>query len=268
MSLTTLLSIYIIIGIIALITIFLGIINWINLASTSSAINELQMEVEKKNLEFDSLRKKSIKSSSYAPSPAPVAFQGTDGNLPQPQIEIVRNVRKGLAPGQSHLKQETVPMGKDYSPDFAETLQRNDTQHPMDIQAQVQQYENTDTGSIADINKEDVLDVVEEQETNTAIQHTEDKSITIPLYSQSGKDADFNTLWKTLTEALNTINHLHVNIDFKDILFLYDKEIEYLHKIHQVVEMQQGTISFINCGSELTSVLYKDKTLSNLIKEA
>ncbi len=238
MSFSTIMIIYIGVGSIGLLGIILSIINLINLASTSSAINQLQTEIDKKEKEFDTL-KKGLAESNARISPGPQGQYQTQEN--NQQIEVVRNIRSGyVSTGeQSHMEQETLDMGKGPPHEIATVFTGNDG---------------------------DVLDVVEEQQTDAASEQMEQKSVTIPLYSQSGKDADFRALWRTIIKSLEETKGLHVNIDFKNIMFLYEKEIEYLRKINQTVEMQNGILSFVNCSKELEPVLNNDPALCTLIK--
>ena len=241
MSFSTIMIIYIGVGSIGLLGIILSVINLVNLSSTSSAINQLQTEIDKKEKEFDTLKKEVVESNTTA-SPGPQEqYQGQEDDQ---QIEVVRNIRSGyVSPGdQPHMEQETLDMGK----------------KPAPYQAEV--------APAYTVNGGDVLDVVEEQQTDAASEQMERKSMTIPLYSQSGKDADFKALWRTLITALEETVGLHANIDFKNIMFLYEKEIEYLRKIKQTVEMQNGTLLFVNCSKELEPILNNDPALCTLIK--
>ena len=241
MSFSTIMIIYIGVGSIGLLGIILSIINLVNLSSTSSAINQLQTDIDKKEKEFDALKKGVAESNASASHGPQGQYQDQDNDQ---QIEVVRNIRSGYAGTgeESRMEQETLDMGK----------------KPPLYQAEIAPAFTVDGG--------DILDVVEEQQTDAASEQMEQKSMTIPLYSQSGKDADFKALWRTLIQALEETEGLHANIDFKNIMFLYEKEIEYLRKIKQTVEMQNGTLSFINCSKELEPILNNDPALCTLIK--
>ena len=241
MNFSTIMIIYIAVGSIGLLGIIISIINLITLASTSSAINQLQTEIDKKEKEFDALKKGLTESSTSAAAVSQEQYQSQEDNQ---QIEVVRNIRGGYVnTGEpSHMEQETMDMAKEPA-----------QYHP-------------EIGPAFTVNDGEILDVVEEQEPGAASGQMEQKSITIPLYSQSGKDADFRALWRTLIKALEETESLHINIDFKNIMFLYEKEIDYLRKITQTVEMQNGTLSFINCSKELEPILNNDPALCTLIK--
>lgn len=239
MSFSTILIIYIGIGSIGILCIILSIINLINLSSTSSVINQLQTEIDKKEKQFDALKKGIAEHKTDAAPTYQEPFQPKEDNR---QIEVVRNIRSGYSDPeeQPRMEQKTLDIHK--SPTNPETIP-----------------------SYTD-NNGDVLDVVDEQQTAAASEQMEQQNITIPLYSQSGKDADFRTLWRTLIQAIEETEGLHVNIDFTNIMFLYEKEIEYLRKIKQTVELQNGILSFINCSKELEPILNNDPTLCTLIK--
>ncbi len=276
MSLTAIILIYSVVGTVAFISIFLGIINWINLASTSSSINELQAEIEKKCRVIDSHKKEMVESNNSTISPINDALQGTKENFSYPhqqpksaekdmQIEVVRNIRNGFVDnGSPHLTQETVNMNKFNVTDSEKQGEQNINQQWLNIPAPPK---DTIGANIPQDNRE-VLATVKEQVTDAPSQISKKNTITIPLYSQAGKDADFNNLWKTICKAMESTKQVHVNIDFKNILFLYEKEIEYLKKINEIVLQQKGTMRFFNCSSELIAFLWeKDKDLAHLIQD-
>ena len=245
MSFSTILIIYIGMGSIGVLGIILSIINLVNLASTSSAINQVQTEIDKKEKEFDTL-KKTIADFKTQPPPQDNQYspQQYPGQEKEQQIEVVRNVRSEFVGSgeQQPLNRETFDMK----------------------QVSVHQPPEADPATAVD--NGEVLDVVEENKAGATADQTQKKNVTIPLYSQSGKDADFRTLWKTIIKAFEETDGLHIKIDFNNILFLYEKELEYLRKIHQTVEMHNSTISFINCQPELESILGNDPAICTLIK--
>jgi len=68
-----------------------------------------------------------------------------------------------------------------------------------------------------------------------------------------------------LIQTLETSPNAHIQIDFKNILFLYDKEMEYLLKIYRTIELKKGKLSFIHCGPELILILNNEPQLKHLI---
>ncbi len=283
MSITSLIAIFIGIGILTIVSIFFGIINWIDLVSTSSSINQLQTELEKKYKESDSQKKSAPAPDGYPP-PQPPAAAGPDmTGLQQPppalpeqeeeqqQIEIIRNVRGEFASTeQSKMHSQTIPIQKPHSVDPVSSEETGEFQQPpiSPVQTVPDSYRDfqpeVNKPAEEKVTQEDVTVYRDEMETMTP-PASESGSITIPLYSNASQDADFNTLWKTLSGHLTTTDHLRAIIDFKNILFLYEKEIEYLRKIHKAIELNHGTLSFIQCSSELISTLNNDPILKNLI---
>lgn len=283
MSFTSLIAIFIGIGILTIVSIFFGIINWIDLVSTSTSINRLQTELEKKYTESDSQKKSAPAPDGYPPphhaatgEPDMTGLQHPPPALPeqeeeQQQIEIIRNVRGEFASTeQSKMHSQTIPIQKPLSTDPASSEETGEFQQPPispvqtdpDTYSDFQPEVNKPVGG--KVTQEDVTVYRDEMETMTPPAPATG-SVTIPLYSNASQDADFNTLWKTLTGHLTTTNHLMVIIDFTNILFLYEKEIEYLRKIHKAIELNHGTLSFIQCSSELISTLNNDPILKNLL---
>lgn len=296
MSYSMIYIIYLSIAIISILSIIIGIINIVRISLTSAAVNELQDEIEKKVHEFENLKKE---SASYKKSPLePILQQAlvSEKNLQHvqttisgynnPQIEIVRNLREG--PGmmedakapvldtpvqvRENNSFETIPQKSMPAIDSPDSLSEkpssmSDTAYPRDISA----HEN-----FSDLNtarpyyktggKEEVIDIVSDQAEE--ISRIKIPSVTLPLFSQATKDADFKMLWNQMIPILEAAGRHHINIDFGNILFLYDKEIEYLHTIFNTVKIRQHTLSFIHCSHELHKILDKDPVLRNLIQEA
>ena len=81
------------------------------------------------------------------------------------------------------------------------------------------------------------------------------QKITLYLYSDTQKDADFNGLWKNLTTYLSSGNSVAVTIDFSNIHFIYPKEIEYLEKISIYIERLNGSFSITNCDDDVIALM-------------
>jgi len=128
MNFSTIMIIYIAVGSIGLLGIIISIINLITLASTSSAINQLQTEIDKKEKEFDALKKGLAESSTSAAAVSQEQYQSQEDNQ---QIEVVRNIRGGYVnTGEpSHMEQETMDMAKEpaqYHPEIGPAFTVND----------------------------------------------------------------------------------------------------------------------------------------------
>lgn len=295
MSYSMIYIIYISIAMISIISIIIGIVNLVRISSTSSAINELSDEIEKKVQEFENLKKE---SASYKKSPLePILQQAlvSEKNLQHvqttisgynnPQIEIVRNMREGPdrapdtkvpvpdAPIQERENNSFETAPRKSMPAFdpgllsEKAVSMPDPGYPHDLSARETSSDMSDPMPYyKPEEKEEVIDIVSNQAEETS--HVNAVSVTLPLFSQATKDADFKMLWKQMIPILEANEYLHINIDFGNILFLYDKEIEYLHTIFDTVKIKQRTLSFIHCSHELHQILHKDPVLRNLIKEA
>lgn len=92
------------------------------------------------------------------------------------------------------------------------------------------------------------------------------QNITLYLYSDVSKDADFNTLWNNLSGYLNSDSIVDVTIDFTGIGFLYENEIRYLNEIVKFVESKQGSMVFTNCSSDVTALMQSHPRLISKVK--
>jgi hypothetical protein len=206
-------------GFLALLTIFLGISNWVLLSSLSAKISSLEDDIEKKTLELEAF-KKERQATGDASAREGQSMEGPDqGGYPQTpsqQIEIVRNVRGG-------------------------GFENYDAQSPQ-MPAQ----------------QSDVLDVVDEPPATAR-----SNAMTLSLYSNAKKDTDFAAVWKRLSELLPGNPAPRVAIDFSNVMFLYDRELQYLEKFRDVVMQAGGTIAFVNCEAELAAILSTNPRLSS-----
>jgi len=92
------------------------------------------------------------------------------------------------------------------------------------------------------------------------------QNITLYLYSDVSKDADFNTLWNTLSGYLNSNSFVDVTIDFTGIGFLYENEIRYLDEIVKLVESKQSSMVFTNCSNDVTALMQSHPRLIPKVK--
>ncbi|HEX2959750.1 MAG TPA: hypothetical protein VHO70_23135 [Chitinispirillaceae bacterium] len=92
------------------------------------------------------------------------------------------------------------------------------------------------------------------------------QNITLYLYSDVSKDADFNTLWNTLSRYLNSDIIVDVTIDLTGIGFIYENEIRYLDEIVKLVESKQGSVVFTNCSSDVTALMQSHPQLISKVK--
>lgn len=89
-----------------------------------------------------------------------------------------------------------------------------------------------------------------QQNTPAQSQH-----ITLYLYSNVSKDADFSSLWNTLNMHLKSDTPIAVTIDFTGIEFVYENEIQYLQEIARIVESRQGSMVFTNCSHDVIAMM-------------
>jgi hypothetical protein len=253
---SSILVIYIAGSAVAAVCIALALINWFQLSSISAKIAGVEEEISKKSSEFDTLRKELQQQRNSPANPAPVSdsLQPIDGGG---QIEVVRSVRTGF---QSSVAE--IPASSTAGPAataFAGSEVSSPVQHsappPTERRSPVS-YE-TPARVPHEYSSEQPIDEVEEPPHTIA-------AITIPLFSESKKDADFPTAWKMLTDMLPRHSNPMVRIDMKHILFLYPKEIKYLEQFQQVIAKCNGTLRLRNCQQELKYIL---QTVPSLVAE-
>jgi hypothetical protein len=92
------------------------------------------------------------------------------------------------------------------------------------------------------------------------------QNITLYLYSDVSKDADFNSLWNSLSTYLNSDSFIDAIIDFTGIGFLYENEIRYLDEIIKYVESKQGSVVFTNCSTDVTALMQSHPRLISKVK--
>lgn len=238
-----------IIGAVAATTIVLGILNGLYLSAISSKVTNLENEVEKKALEFESAKKERQALALAARNVMPTQ-DGIETPAPQtesPQIEVVRNVRGG---GFDHVDME---MGS-----HKQNLPRSDMQEPdQAIEAPPYRVHSSSAPIAAKPFNETFEPTTFEPETESqpAASHVRENAITVALYSRPKQDTDFAAAWKTLSELLPTYQNPNVRFDFSGVLFLYERELQYLEKFKDIVLSAGGTVSFVNCHEELVDIL-------------
>lgn len=336
MSLTLLITIFISIGVLAVVSITIGILNWISLSSSSSTLNKLQNDIEKKYQEADAQRKGTSVQTEYKRHESKVITpehfnemkqRGSEQPVKNQNIEIVRNVRGGFAsPETTHLTHESIAIHKastEMNPQPAvqpkpplqqspvmpqkppavppsQPPQQPPATHPEPvnpgippqqpkpsqpafpqqapqqpnqpkvfinknlIQPESAEKKEPEAGIPRD--KDNVMEIVDETPGETR-RDEGTGPISLPLYSQASQDADFTALWESLKKVLEATPEPKIAIDFKNVLFLYENEIEYLRKISKTITLRKGSLSFIFCSPELSAILANDEELKNHIKE-
>lgn len=231
--------------------VVLAIVNWFYLISISAKANELELEINKKAQEFDNFKKEKQSAPQnetiidVADSPLPEVGEPV---LTDEPIQIMRNVGGSFEEAEkrpfAHVKAKPLPQEFQDTPThgFQKNIKTVITPKAM-FQYDLPSENNTEP----DV---DVLATVSEQPLPYQTRNT-----FLPLYSESAKDADFGTLWKNISATLQSKDKTEINIDFTGINFLYDKELEYLFKIYQVVSSTGRHIHFMNCDLELITII-------------
>lgn len=212
----------------AALSIILGIINWIFLSSTSSKIAALEEAIEKKAIEFDAIKKEKSQqhSSTFAENPAPGEYPDRSASFTGQENPAIEIVRNVRA----QFRQEAA------------------AQQPMENQG-------PRTGFV-------------KQQASFPVAHESlppGNEIKIALFSQAKKDTDFAAAWKKLSEELPGTPDAQVKIDFKNVMFLYEKELLYLEKIREVVSSARGRITFVNCHPELRPIISSRRSLARCL---
>ena len=269
---------FIIVISIMVVSIFLSIVDWIYLASLASKTTLLEREVEKKSLEFDAIKKERYTSQSPSEGSASVieSNEQLPGSTFPPLVEsgdtiqIVRNVRGNFEqtePYTQHIQDyppqqpafNPTPLlngaPQEYPAPYETTLQSKRPQELPDNK--LQSPVETDTFSLPPIEINNPPDITTSQQN----------SCILKLYSETTRDADFQTLWKEITAQLQTRQHPYIIIDLAGINFMYDKEMDYLEKIKQLLTGQGGSLGFINCDHEILVLFDNRPQLRSIVQQ-
>jgi hypothetical protein len=220
--------------IMAAVSIILGIINWAKLSITSSKISILEEAVEKKTKEFDSLKKERQVMVSHAEPPLLPAGKPEPMDTPvQPQV---------------------------YTPESSNTPIEVFRSSPTGFKNVLMESAN------APVPEAEVLDVVDKHEIASDSHLLPNESIEILLFSDMKKDTDFAAAWKKLISHLSASSHPRVIINFKNVLFLYDKELNYIEKMLDVIMKAKGAVKFTHYHKELHSILSSRPALAGFLK--
>ena len=113
------------------------------------------------------------------------------------------------------------------------------------------------------------MDIVADQSSDLTIPAAQEvDTIKVPLYSGTIHDADFAGLRRLLTDALPAMSNPTVQIDFTNILYLYDKELDYLEGILALVQQHGGTMTFIDCSDDLKQALAAKPDLAGMVRDS
>ncbi|HLV33102.1 MAG TPA: hypothetical protein VKY57_16155 [Chitinispirillaceae bacterium] len=277
--------IYIIISVVVAFSVVLSVADWIYLYSLSSKITSLELEIEKKAREYDLLKKNNNKNSLKEPGESERYLSeistGHEQIYPQ-SIEIVRNVRQPfeqqnsiMCPKNDMIQTTENSLTPDTDNNTATHCGNYGTSEDMSISEKetvnINTYDTPEQIGLSGNKNNDydndqyikssnyVLDVVSDP------QNLSSEPVTLPLFSELNKDADFKTLWSRLSDLLRSNKNVHIFIDFNNIHFLYEKELDFLEKICHLTIAQGSCLLFVNYDNELMNLFKKRPLLLSLL---
>jgi anti-anti-sigma regulatory factor len=258
--------------------IFFCIWNLFLIFSFSSKISTIEQEIEKKTMEFDTIKKEknnlSLKNNDYNSNFGEKLEQNQDYVEPvilaekkEPQIEVFRNVLEHrIEPDNISNDKSQISASKDMGSSLAQDM----PMHFMREQVYAANENNKLQFKKEDIKSEEqseILDVIKEDDNNKILEeNTKHNSIYITLFSNSKKDTDFVSAWQILSNKLITTKKPEVIFDFSNVMFLYDKELTYLEKFCDTILKAEGSISFVNCHPELIPFIQSRPILASYLK--
>ncbi len=228
--------------------VIFSVVNWIYLLSLSSKTSELEQEIDKKTQEFDNFKKE--RSSPTSPVVQMVDVAANESNVPEVSdepIQIMRNVGGSFEKAENpyHMPAESNPSSVVAAPGHSQPQVYSDNTRLTEPSP----FFSPDP---PEMENEVMATISEQLEPENQLQLA-----TFQLYSESAKDADFNSLWKSIHSLLQSNIPTEIGIDFTGINFLYDKELAYLSKIQKIITSAGSKVHFFNCDPELVSVMSK-----------
>lgn len=243
--------------IIVSLSFILTIIAFVILSSLTSKTTLLEREIDKRSAEFDNFRKE-LSSNKHAPAASviesnePIITTQQETSISnEDTIQIFRNVRSGFenssaAPSEPAPELQTEPV---------------QTPTPVEITPKGRAQVFSEPVEQEDEPPQPPPTVAYEQPRETI-----QRKFTLPLYSDTTKDADFQTLWKNITLILQNNSGAHISIDFSHINFLYDKEMDYLEKMNYLISNQRSRLSLVHCEQELLALIDRKPHLRTIIE--
>lgn len=223
-------------ALVALTSIVLAVLNWVQLANVSAAAVRLESEVDKKAREFDTLRKERASTparpdSSVAPTSVELDESamrreaiGSGPGMSDKEIEIVRNVRPRFEEGDGDRR----------------------------------------TRSLAVRHGADAAGAAAHEEPDSPERSA--PPVRIALYSQETGGADLQRLYSTLSAKLPGIPHPRVVVDLDGVAELQDPQIAYLARVCGAIQKQDGRVAFVRSAPRLRAQLSADPTLAPLLR--
>ena len=275
---------FIIIIAVMAVSLVLSIADWIYLAVLSSKSSILEREVEKRSQEFDAFRKERTTIQNDPATGASVIESNEPlVNNPAPEvssedtIQIVRSVRGNFQQSTPFVPatEATEPPPRPAPPpdtsvgtlDYSTVLPFRHDERPVsapDEQAPELPPEPEETmlmGTVPD-NRE-----YASEQPDGSQQQSQPQTWLIQLYSDTTKDADFQLMWKHVTEIIQSRPNAQIAVDLSGINFMYDKEMDYLEKINYLLAGQGGALSLINCDAELLEIFSQRPLLRSMVQQ-
>lgn len=238
------------IGLVTAITLLLAIMNWFYLTSIGSKVSNLEAEVEKKALEFESAKKERQALALASREAAQIQSEKMEPASSQSdssQIEVVRNVRGA---GFDHVDMET---NHSYAGQSEMESTHDRYEQPVPVPPSPPREVHLPPARMA-----------QTPTASPALPPQQQRAIVITLFSNAKQDTDFAAAWKKLSEMLPSSTNPEVRLDFRGVMFLYERELQYLEKFKSIILQAGGTVSFANCDPELLSILSKRPALAAL----
>ncbi len=269
------------------------IVNWFLIGSLSSKIRLLEDEVDKKTTELYKIKKRIGKQKAVNKKDAEDEEKGS--SVPESKAKPETENAAETVAGTEEEQQQSSPVHIDdtaadgelrdttshknadnekrHEQDLGASTDESDTsgielfssmpQKPPPSQQQTTAAHSTQEEKGTPPGSENAAD--QGKESYTSISETADdaqETVYLQLYSPTRKDTDFAGAWRTLAEKLKKVDAPHVILDLSDVLFLYEKEMKYLSRMHETVKKCNGTLSLVNCESDLRTMIMKDPVLS------
>ncbi len=272
---TLLLVIYGSAAFLALAAVILGAVNLRTFLTTSSRISLLEDEVNKKASEFDALRNRhnSIpaggheslpdgydeenRASEQEPDDHSEHFDASEG------IQIVRNVRDPYA-NTNEERASGIPVT---TPPVSAPIPQTSPEPALTAPPEMP----PETGAHkVPLSPDPMPAAAASPVTQTPLPprstHSSKRDIiTIPIFSEAKKDADFPYAWEALASQLQNARAPRVHIDFDRVLFLYEEELQYLEEMKRMIEAVSGSLKITNCDKELAPAILNHPTLANCL---